>query len=212
MVMSRAWKSQSPAPYLIAVFALAIAGGFGMFAWLQQQEIGSLKNQLAETEKAYAESKESVQKLTIAAREVAESNVVRGRMVLRDESGQRIAMPALEVRLFPKKAIQEHLDERHASAVQQGLTDPARLTTHYLKDLPRPLDVTSTDSHGRFELKVPEPGDYVIQTHLYSKKTGGTRIWFVSFDSREPLNTPVDISESNWVRDFNPLLMIFEGR
>jgi len=32
------------------------------------------------------------------------------------------------------------------------------------------------------------------------------------FDSCDSLNTPVDITESNVVQQFNPLLMLVEGR
>jgi hypothetical protein len=38
------------------------------------------------------------------------------------------------------------------------------------------------------------------------------RLWFVAFDSRDPLNTPVDITETNAVQQFNPLFMLVDGR
>lgn len=37
-------------------------------------------------------------------------------------------------------------------------------------------------------------------------------LWFVAFDSRDPLNTPVDITESNAVHQYNPIFMVVEGR
>ena len=85
-------------------------------------------------------------------------------------------------------------------------------TYDFLKNIPAPIQTTTTDSDGRFECKIPQPGEYVLQTAIRSAKTGALRLWFVSFDSRDPLNTPVDITESNVVRQFNPIFMVVEGR
>jgi hypothetical protein len=200
-------------PAILLILLLLTAAFFsGIAAWRFQQDAQGLAERLAKAEAETAEWKEKFQKVLFAAREVADTGTVRGRVILRDATGRRTALPGVKLRIYPRDQIESHLNSRRETAGQAAGSDPTRLATHYLKELPAPLDVTSSDSDGRFELKVPSPGEYVIQTAIRSAKTGELRMWFVRFDSSDPLNTPVDITESNGVQQFNPLLMIVDGR
>jgi hypothetical protein len=210
---SRGKTNRPPVAAWVVVFgALVLSFFLGLLAWKQQGEIAGLQARLSAAEATNAEAKEKYQKVLFASREVAESNLVRGRVILRDASGKRVSLPGIKIRIYPRAQIESHLAARHESVAQAGGTDLFRLATHFLKGMPDPLETTSTDSDGRFELKVPEPGEYVLQTGIRSAKTGEMRVWFVTFDSRDALNTPVDITESNVVRQFNPLLMLVGGR
>jgi len=192
--------------------SLVVAFLLGLIAWKSQQETRALTGRLARAESECAAWKEKFHKVLFAAREVADGGFVRGRIILRDATGRRTALPGVKLRIYPRAQIESHLNARHESESQAGGTDPTRLAAHYLKGLPDALDSTSSNSDGRFELKVPEPGEYVVQTAIRSEKTGQLRLWFVRFDSTDPLNTPVDITESNSIQQFNPLLMVVDGR
>ena len=175
-------------------------------------EIDGLKTSLASAEAANAEWKQKYENVLFAAREVASNDLVRGKVILRDATGKRIILPGIKIRLYPRAEIEEFLSERYKRIADAGGTDANRLSAHFLKTIPLPIETTTTDSDGRFDCKIPQPGEYVIQTGIRSGKTGGLRLWFVAFDSRDPLNTPVDITETNAVQQFNPLFMLVDGR
>ncbi len=211
VVDQRRSKFRKSAGIFISV-SLVVAFLLGLTAWKWQQETRALTARLARAESECAEWKEKFHKVLFAAREVADGGFVRGRIILRDATGRRTALPGVKLCIYPRAQIESHLNARHETESLAGGTDSTRLAAHYLKGLPDALDSTSSDSDGRFELKVPEPGEYIVQTAIRSKKTGQLRLWFVRFDSNDPLNTPVDITESNGVQQFNPLLMIVDGR
>lgn len=198
--------------WVVAALALAAALGAGLWAWKVSQDQTSLTAAIARSEAANAELKKQYQNVLFAARETASNDLVRGRVIIRKDSGKRMALPDIKVRLYSRKTIEDHLAERQANIPDAAGTNPAHLSLHFLKDLPPPAAITTSGSDGRFEMKIPEPGEYILQTSIRSAKTGQHRLWFVAFDSRDPLNTPVDITESNAVRQFNPLFMIVEGR
>ncbi len=208
----RSWQSAQVVPWLLAFFALAAAVGAGLFAWTQSAEIATLRDRLATAEQAKAGLQKQYDEALLKERDLAPGDLVRGRVIIRSAAGNRTAPPGVKVRLFARSAIADHLEARFAAGTSETGGDPSRLAVHYMKDLPSPIETTTTDSDGRFELKVPEPGDYVIQSSLISAKTREMRLWFIAFNSRDPLNTPVDINDSNVVRQFDPLLMLVEGR
>lgn len=198
---------------LLTIFAAALTiWGAIFWAGKLSQENAALQTRLELSEATNADLKQKYQSLLFAAREVASNDLVRGKVIIRDSSGKRVVLPGIKVRIYPRAEIEAFLSERYSRISEAGGTDPARLSAHFLKEIPPPIETTATDSDGRFECKVPQPGEYVIQTSLRSAKSGEMRIWFVTFDSRDPLNTPVDITESNVVQQFNPLLMLVDGR
>ncbi len=203
---------QAALPWLVAVVAVLVALGAGFFAWKTFAEVDGLKAALAAAMAKNREMEQQYQQVLFSAREVAASDLVRGRVILRDKSGRRIALPGIKVRLYARKVLDAYLADRHARISEISDADPVRLPVHFLKDIPIPLASTTSDSDGRFEFQLSEPGEYILQTSIRSSKTGELRLWFVSFDSRDPLNTPVDITEANTVRQFHPLLMVVDGR
>jgi hypothetical protein len=198
--------------WLIALVCLVAALGMGLWGWMAHEENSGLKKSLASAETASSEWKQKYQNVLFAAREIAASDLVRGRVILRDASGKRISLPGITLNLYPRRELEDHLAERFARIADAGGTAPTLLAAHFLKNMPATAATTTTDSDGRFEFKIPSPGEYVIQTSLRSATTSEMQLWFVTFDSRDPLNTPVDITESNGVRQFNPLFMLVNGR
>jgi hypothetical protein len=197
---------------LLGFFTMALASA-AVFWWGKTtEEIEGLKISLANADAANLEWKHKYENVLFAAREVSSNDLVRGKIIIRDAAGKRTVLPDVKVRLYPRAEIEAFLSERYAHIAEAGGNDPIRLSAHFLKNIPTPIETTATDSDGRFECKIPKPGEYVIQTGIRSAKTGALRLWFVAFDSRDPLNTPVDITESNVVRQFNPIFMLVEGR
>jgi len=197
--------------FLLALSALAgsafwIAGLYSELA-RQQALVEEIRTKLSEKEK-------ECQRLLFVAREIAEPGIVRGSIILRNDSGKRVAMPGIQVFLYPRKAIEEHLAARSREASHLPAGASVDAAEFYLRDLPRPIATTTADASGRYEFPIPEPGEYIVFTTIVSSNQNGqfNRLWFVAFDSRDPLNTMVDITETNGVQQFIPSLMIVEGR
>lgn len=197
--------------FLLALAALAGAGFWiaGLYVEMNGQRVlvEEIQTKLAEKEKEY-------QRLLFVAREIAEPGIVRGSIILRNNSGKRVAMPGVQVSLYPRKAIEEHLSSRSQEASRLPSGSSVDAASFYIRDLPRALATTTTDASGRFEFPVPDPGEYIVFTTIVSSNQNGqfNRLWFVAFDSRDPLNTVVDVTETNGVQQFMPSLMIVEGR
>ncbi len=202
----RAWAGA------ISLLFLTFAVVLGATLWIGQlsAENTQLRDRLARAETGKEEMKKAWQDVMFAAREVASSDLVRGRVILRDATGKRVALPGVKVRLYSRAAIEAHLAAQ--AATKPETTDATRMSAHFLTELPAAIDNTTTNSDGRFECRIPEPGEYILQTSIRSAKNGAMRLWFVAFDSRDPLNTPVDITEGNVVQQFNPVFMIADGR
>lgn len=197
--------------FLLALSALAGSAYWiaGLYAELARQQtlVEEIRTKLSEKEKEY-------QRLLFVAREIAEPGIVRGSIILRNDSGKRVAMPGIQVSLYPRKAIEDHLAARSHEASRLPAGASVDAAEFYLKGLPRPIATTTTDASGRYEFPVPEPGEYIVFTTIVSSNQNGqfNKLWFVAFDSRDPLNTVVDITETNGVQQFIPSLMIVEGR
>lgn len=209
-------KNKTPALAGWIAFLLSLSVSVGLVFWIfgLYGELARKTEKAADLEARLAAKDRDYQKLLFVSREITEPGVIRGSAILRNESGKRIAMPGIQVSLYNRKVIEQYIEERgHAlAALPPGSTVDG--AAFFSTDLPRPLNTTTTDASGRFEFKVPEPGEYVFFTSInsFSQGTQSTRLWFVSFNSEDPLNTVVEISDTNAVQQFVPSLMIAEGR
>ena len=194
------------------IAAIAIAVGTTCWAMMISTDVTNLQKYLDKADAENSELKKKYQNVLFAARDVTTSDEIRGRVIIRNADQKRITPPGIKMRLFHRADMEAYLSARHAKIAEIEGTDPNRLALHFLKNMPVPVEATATDSAGRFEFKIPAPGEYVIMTSIRTGKSGRMRLWFVAFDSRDPLNTPVDITESNVVRQFNPIFMLNEGR
>ena len=197
-------------------FLLALSAMVGSGFWIAAlySEIARRSAQIEEMEKKLGHKEKENQRLLFVSREVAESGLVRGSVILRNESGKRVAMPGIQIFLFPRKVIEKHLGDRAADASRIPAGTSVDGNEFFIAGLPPATTSTTTDASGRFEFSLAEAGEYVLFTRMNCFIQGAqvTRIWFVSFNSEDPLNTLVQINETNCVQQFVPSLMITEGR
>lgn len=197
-------------------FLLALSALVGSTFWIMglYTSLGEMQTKVEEMERKLAAKEKENQRLLFVSREIAEPGTVRGSLTLRNENGKKVAAPGIQVFLFPRKAIQDHLEAKSQEATRIPEGSHVDAAAFYAANLPKPVASTTTDASGRFEFSVPEAGEYVLFTTMNFTVQGAqvSRIWFVSFNSQDPLNTLVDITESNYVQQFVPSLMIVEGR
>ena len=197
-------------------FLLALSALVGSGFWIAglYSEIGQKSDQIEEMEKKLGQKEKENQRLLFVSREVAESGIVRGSVILRNETGKRVAMPGVQILLFPRKAIENHLAAKAADVLRIPAGTSMDGNEFFTAGLPPAAASTTTDASGRFEFPVPEPGEYVVfaRMNIVVQGAQAARIWFVSFNSQDPMNTLVQINETNCVQQFVPSLMIVEGR
>jgi hypothetical protein len=215
----RGHRSKRNLPALLAgwiAFLLALSALLGAGFWIAglYAEIARQATQIAEMDKTLVQKEKENQRLLFVSREVAESGTVRGSIVIRNEAGKRVAMPGVQVFLFPRKTIENYLEIRAADVARIPSGTTVDGNDFFTAGLPLPAASTTTDASGRFEFPVPGPGEYVLFTRMNSFAQGAqvVKIWFVGFNSQDPLNTLVQITEANCVQQFVPSLMIVEGR
>jgi len=192
-------------------FLLAAAALVGAVFWIlsQQTEIAARDAEIVRLRDEVGKKEKENQRLLFVSRELAELGTVRGSLVMRNMAGKRIAIPGAEVRMFRRNVIEAHLDTRFTEAAGLPADQQRDAAQFLLLGLSAPLASTITDASGRFEFSVPEPGEYVLISQIAAPRP---RLWFVSFDSRDPLNTLVEISEANSVQQLVRSLMILQGR
>jgi len=202
------------AGWIAFLLALSAAVGSGFWIAVLYGELDQQNLRLQQMAKQLADKEKDYQRMLFVAREVAETGIVRGSIILRNDAGKRVAMPGVQVYLFPRKAVEGHLEAKSRAIANLPAGTNVDATTFFLADFPKALASTTTDASGRYEFQIPEPGEYIVSTNISSPNQSGqsSRLWFVSFNSRDPLNTVVDITESNSVQQFIPSLMVVEGR
>ncbi len=199
-----------------AAFLLALSALVGSGFWIAglYSEIDRLGDQIAEMEKKLGQKEKENQRLLFVSREVSEPGIVRGSVILRNEAGKRVAMPGVQILLFPRKAIDNYLEARAAEVARAPAGTIIDGSVFFTTSLPPATAATATDASGRFEFPVAEPGEYVLFTSINRSAQGtqARRIWFVGFNSQDPLNTLVQITETNFVQQFVASLMVVERR
>lgn len=198
--------------WIMCLVMVAALGAAVVWIWMLDQRLDQSARDLADARDQLQKSKEQYERLSFSYREISDPGVIRGSLINRNEEGVRSAMPGMKVQLYPRDEIEAFLKKRYSDLPKDSSSmSPDDLLKHFLTDMPDPLTTTVTDASGRYEFKAPKPGEYIVYTSVTT--TGqGSRVWFLAVDSSDPLNTPVDITDSNYVRDFIPDLMIADGR
>lgn len=193
-------------------FLLALAAIVGLIVWIAalHDQVTELKGEVEKAQARASEKEKEYQRLLFVAREVADPGIARGTVILRNDAGKRIAIPGLQVSLFPRRQIEEFLDQKflEIASLPQG-TDPLGFL---LGGLPQAAAATTTDASGRFEFQIPEPGEYVVIAFMSGGAGQSGRVWFVGFDSRDSVNSLIEVNDANAVQQLVRSLMIVEGR
>lgn len=195
-------------------FLFTFAALIGAIFWIANlyERIEVAKGDVEKARQAQAAAEQEYQKLLFISQETAAPGKVRGTVVLRNSSGRRIAVPGLSISLYPRDAIEGHLDgvfQRLGNSRVSEVDLPVVLTD----GLGTPAAITTTDSSGRFEFDVPGEGEYVLVTVIGPEAQDlPSRVWFVAFNSADPVNTAIELTDLNRVQQFIRNLVVIEGR
>lgn len=194
--------------WVVAGVATAAALTAWLWGWNQTMAAAGLRERLlAEREAAHSKAADP----SPAPEEIAPLNVLRGQVILRDDKARRSVVPGMKVRLYRRETVEQAVENRYRE-LRALPSPPPSPAAYFLQGFPEPLAMTATDSNGRFEFTIDEPGDYVVQTSSLDATTRVVNLWLVVADSRDTLNTPLLISENNAARVFSPVLIFTDGR
>lgn len=184
-------KKLSDLPPVVFLISLGVAGllifVLGIMVMVlsmkndeQAQHLASLREEL--------EKKDSYKDSLIAPPEI-----LRGQVITRaGSSNARQPVSRVSVMLFKPEQVEEAL-KTYQDALNQSSSpaDFARIR------FPNPLASSLTDSRGFYSLDVPEPGTYVVMARVSLPKKKGMRMWLLQVDTKDRLNTPVDLTDLN---------------
>lgn len=197
------------AGWVACLLTVALLVGAGFWIASLYAELQGLKDTATRAQDEIAAITKDNRRLLFAGGDTVESGVAMGRLLLRNAAGKRVPLAAAQVSLFPRRAIEDYLDSMAKEAKAEGLP-PEAFNSKVKSRLPFPLASTVSDSDGRFKLKVPDKGDYVIFAHQGQDLQ--LKLWFVSYDTADELNFPLQLDDSNMLTQPTPGLMVAEGR
>lgn len=181
--------------WIAALFALVVAGGIVAYALTIQ---GSLK--LAEGRIKDLEARnESLRKENQLMAEVTPSGRVRAIITYEPSPEQVAIMSGATVGLYKRSDVE-------AALTKAGLGDLAASNEAFdqgiesLKSaISSPIQVTLTDSNGRVDLTVPEPGDYVLVASAGKSTPTGTEryLWLMGFSAQGQPSSMILMNENN---------------
>jgi hypothetical protein len=183
--------------WIVSLFAIGIAAG--LWAWAQ-----SLRDQLRISEEKVlqlTESVSSLQRHNSILLEMAPPRVVRGVLTTEPSACRLAVLSGVSVSVFPLD------DVRRAILRVINMPNPvteeelSSILTTMQAGLPPPLSMTLSDSSGRFELALPEPGSYAIVATAFRQSGGSNErlVWLIELESSEEPTPVVSLNEKNAV-------------
>ena len=198
-------------------FLIALAALAGTIIWIVvlKGELRQARDLTAAAELKLYEQDKAYRKRTAPPLEENNRLQVSGTVRLTEETGEKVTMPAFSVQLYKRKEIEDYLHSKSLDLAAMKHQLNSDMLSNFLNGIPSPLKKTTTDAFGKYAFVLPEKGQYVVYSSMtVPSGTGSARVllWFVSFSTDDPLNLPVNITESNRSTQFIPELMVISGR
>ena len=208
---SRAEKSERAmwvAIVVTVVIALTAAGlvGYILQLNLDNDNLRTARDTLAEKLSGYP----SLEEIASMQSGIAPMGEVHGWLVLRASDGTRVPASTVTVKVFRNEDIKEFLSESAPKLLTNTPNDLGLRMS--MSSLPDPVASTITNQIGAFNVKLPEMGRYVIFSEVSVQHSGKYFAWLLEFDSRDEINTPVELSPANAIKSYDPRLMLREAR
>lgn len=187
------------------LLALGIAGGLWAWAQTLKQSFDGATEQI----RFLNEKMDALNKEKQLLSEIAPSGRIRGIFTYEPSLNQAAIISGATVGLYRRAdveaAVNQIVSEQPLSA---GNFDDAieKLKTA----IAAPLKISLSDSNGRFDLDVPEPGDYVLVASA-GKKIGDIvqrYVWLVGFHAENQPSTLVMLNDKNALSSSRPRLAI----
>lgn len=139
---------------------------------------------------------------------------VVGQAYWNDENGGKQLLTGFFIDLYQEKVLRDYLNSRSLDLVAYKQTSDPEILQRVLRDLPAPIAKTTTDASGLYEFNLPAEGRYVVYSSMTRDGLFGPEIllWFLSFDTADPLNLPVNLNNDTLSTRYEPEFLIRMGR
>ncbi len=196
--------------WIACLFAIGAAAA--LWAWAQ-----NLRDQLAVNERKVTELNDlvsSLQRQNNILLEMSPAGVVRGVLTSEPSPGKLAVMSGVTVGALRISDVRPALMELANAPTPATEEELAALVTKLQSSLPPALAVTLTDSSGRFELAIPEPGTYAIVSTAFKQSPGGVErlLWLVEFEGRDEPTPVLSLNEQNAISLRKPDIKLSPAR
>jgi hypothetical protein len=197
---SRAKKRDSQVAifgWIACLFVLVVAAGIFGYASTLQGRIHDAESEIADLKAQNEKLKRENQLVT----EITPPDRVRAIITYEPSPNQVAIMSGATVGLYRRQ------DVESALAVISGRANDLTSSTEAFEKgiealksaIPSPIEITLTDSNGRVDLPVREPGDYVIVASAGKSTPGGLErfLWLVGFQATSQPSSLILLNEKN---------------
>jgi hypothetical protein len=203
--------AESALPGWIACL-FAIGAAAGLWAWAQ-----SLRDQLHVNERKVQELNEAVASLSrqnAILLEMSPPGTLRGVITSEPQPGRLSLLSGVNVGLFRINDVREAILAASNLPLPVSEEEFSSLVTEVQRRLPPPTAMTLSDSSGRFDLEVPEDGQYALVSTAFRQGPGNPQrmFWVISFESQGEPTPVVALSEANAISLADPSLKITPAR
>ncbi len=204
---SKSKKGDKTAIFALVSCLLAFGVAAGIWAWAQglQQQLATTTDQIH----FLNEKMESINKEKQLLSEIAPSGRVRGIFTYEPSYNQAAIISGATIGLYRRDDVEAAIAKIAAEQpLNAGNFDDAieKLKTA----ISAPLKISLSDSNGRFDLEVPEPGDYVLVASA-GKKVGDAvqrYVWLMGFRSENQPSSLILLNDKNALSSSRPRLAI----
>lgn len=181
--------------WVACLFALVVAAGIFAYAATLQERINAANDEITSLKAANENLKRENQLMT----EITPSDRVRAIITYEPSANQVAIMSGATVGLYHRKDVEAAL----AGAVGKEAVSNSEGFDQGIEKLKSaissPIQITLTDSNGRVDLPVPEPGDYVLVASAGKSTPSGTErfLWLMGFRAGGQPSSLILLNEKN---------------
>jgi hypothetical protein len=192
------------------LFALVVAAGIYAYAAHLQTQLSEREREILDLKATHDKLKREIQFLT----ELAPAGRTRAIITYEPAPNQVAIMSGATVTLYRRADVEEALSRLALRAPESASSLEAfEQGIETLKSsIPSPLEVALTDSNGRVDLPVPEPGDYVLVASAGKNTPMGLEryLWMIGFRSDQQPSSLILLNEKNATSLRNPRFSIVD--
>jgi hypothetical protein len=190
----------------------AVGAAAGIWAWAQ-----SLREELRISEEraqSLSETVTTLQRQNELLLEMSPPGHVRGILTQEPMPGKIAIISGATIGLIKRSDVEEAL--KKVADTPPPVTDEefAALVAAVQSSLPSPIQISLTDSSGRFDLPVEDKGDYVIVSNAVKQSSSGPErlFWLVSFESTDDPSPVMLLNERNAISLRKPEFNVSQPR
>ncbi len=192
--------------WIACLFAIGVAAG--LWAWAQSLR-DSLKVQEAKVTELTSQVTALNQQISVL-QEMAPPGIVRGIITTEPTPGKLAILSGVTVGILRAADVRTALLRMANSPTANSEGEFGARVTELQSNLPSAEAITLTDSGGRFELAVSDPGNYAIVATAFKQSPGGPErlLWLIEVTNADEPSPVISLSEKNAVSLRNPMMRL----